>query len=388
MVRIIGGTFVMGSDPGEGEDDEMPEHTVSVPTFYIDRTEVTNDQYRACVQAGVCYEPLDMTAYNDPAKADHPVVFVTRTQAYDFCGWMGKSLPSEARWERASRGPAPDEKNYPWGDGLPDCSRANYSGCNGDTRAVGSHPLGTTPEGVLDMAGNAYEWVYDYYGAAYYSTGTTWDDPTGPVEGEYRIVRGGSFDSLAGYLRCANRAPRLYDDARADTGFRCAMRGNPAADIIVTPEYGPYETTTYTADASGSTDPNHPTDVLEVRWDWEDDGIYDTGWSSAKTATHRYPYNGIFRIRGEVRDPDGNTSTDSMEVVAEGTDGWDGATCETDQDCAHGFGCIMDSGFFQYACRENCGMLLDPVCHIEGQSCNIWFDPIGGGFGVACQPGG
>jgi Cys-rich repeat protein len=380
MVRLPGGGFVRGSDPGEGEPDEEPEKTVLLPTFYIDRTEVTNDQYRACVQSGACTVPSDASAYNDPAKGAHPVVFVQWQQASDFCAWMGKGLPSEARWERAARGTG-DERIYPWGDSAPDCSRANYSGCTGATRPVGSLPGGASPGGVLDMAGNASEWVYDRYLDTYY-TDSTLDDPWGPLEGDYRVVRGGGYDSLTSNIRVANRAYRDPTLGYADVGFRCSLRGSPTADFLVTPEAGPYASTTFSVDAATSSDPNHPVDVLEVRWDWEADDSYDTTWTTAKTASHRYAYHGVFRIRLELRDPDGNTDTASFEVVAEGQTGWDGATCASDQECAHGFRCVLDWSVFDYVCREACIWLIEPECHFGAQTCKLTIDPVGN----ACMP--
>jgi formylglycine-generating enzyme required for sulfatase activity len=387
MIRIPGGTFVMGSDSGEGDTNEEPERVVSLPTYYIDKTPVTNEQYRACVQAGACTEPAEMTAYNDPNKANHPVVYVTWEQAGSFCYWMDKGRPSEARWERAARGPAPDERTYPWGEGSPSCTRANYSGCQGDTTPVGSHPQGASTEGALDMAGNVYEWVYDIYASDYYGQADNTDDPYGPAEGDYRVIRGGGFDSLSEYLRCANRGYRSATEAAADVGFRCSMRGSPSASFVVNPEEGPYETTHFSVDASSTTDLNHPLDSLEVHWDWEDDGNYDTSWTTAKADSHRYAYPGIFRIRMEVRDPDGNVSDTSNQVLAAGDEGWDGAVCESHQDCAHGFVCIAQGIYpIEYFCRESCIWLLT-TCHFEGQTCEIVFD-VNSELNMACRPGG
>ncbi|MBW1808698.1 MAG: SUMF1/EgtB/PvdO family nonheme iron enzyme [Deltaproteobacteria bacterium] len=385
MIRIPGGTFVMGSDSDEGDTDERPERIVSLPTYYIDTTEVSNEHYRACVQAHACTEPADLTAYNSPDKADHPVVYVNWDQAYDFCSWMGKSLPTEARWERAARGPQPDERTYPWGNSEPNCSRANFSGCLGDTAEVGSYPQGAAPSGALDMAGNVYEWVYDRYDSSYYSAQDNTDDPFGPSEGDNRSRRGGGWDSLPEYIRCANRAYKAQTDASANVGFRCAMRGSPSASFTVAPEEGPYATTNFSVDASGSTDPNHPQDSLEVHWDWEDDGVYDTSWTTAKTDVHRYAFHGIFRIKLQVRDPDGNTSSTTDKVAAIGSTGWDGDSCESNQECAYGFACIAH-GYLptEYFCREECIPFLE-TCWFSGQTCSIAFD-IDSQLYFACKP--
>lgn len=155
------------------------------------------------------------------------------------------------------------------------------------------------------------------------------------------------------------------------------------ASFAVSPEAGPFDLTTFSVDAAATSDPNHPTDALDVRWDWEDDDSWDTIWSSAKAASHRYAFHGIFRIRLEVRDPDGNTDQVTHEVVAEGDSGWDGAACETEQDCAHGFTCVLDFSIFSYVCREECIWLLEPECHIPGRTCQLTWDPIGN----ACTPG-
>ncbi|HOX47434.1 MAG TPA: SUMF1/EgtB/PvdO family nonheme iron enzyme [Myxococcota bacterium] len=391
MVRLPGTSFNRGSPAGVGESDETPMKQVVVPTYYLDRTEVTNAQYQACVQAGWCSLPSDTTAYGDPARADHPVVYVSWQQASDFCGWVGKSLPSEARWERAARGDALADRTYPWGDGAPDCARANYSGCQAGgnaTAEVGSRPGGATPEGALDLAGNVWEWCYDYYSSTYYGEqDALLTDPYGPAEGTNRVVRGGAFNSLPEALRTANRASRDPASGHLDVGFRCAMRGVPVAEFSVSPASGDYAFTTFAVDASLTTDPNQPLDLLEVQWDWEDDGVYDTPWSQAKTASHRFVYGGIFRIRLEVSDPDGNTDDVSHKVIAEGAaGGWDGDTCATTQDCAHGFTCAFSWADFAYHCREDCLLLLEPECVLPDRTCNLVIDLVGGTVGSACLP--
>jgi formylglycine-generating enzyme required for sulfatase activity len=375
MVRLLAATFYRGNLDGVGEADEHPRKSISLPTYYLDRTEVTNAQYQACVLAGMCTAPSDTSDYANPAKAGHPVVYVTWQQASDFCGWMGKSLPSEARWERAARGDQLADRTYPWGDGAPDCARANYSGCQAGgnaTAAVGSRLAGATPEGALDLAGNVWEWCYDYYSDVYYADqyGLT-DDPYGPGEGTYRVVRGGAYNSLPDALRAANRASRDPASGYPDVGFRCALRGSPLADFSVDPTWGT-PATTFAVDASTCSDPNQPVDLLEVRWDWEDDGAYDTPASTAKIASHRFTAAGVYRIRLEVADPDGNTSEATHKVVAEGTDGWDGASCSSDQDCALGFKCVFDLNTFQSYCWEDC-QLFEPECALPGRTCTYYF---------------
>ncbi|MBW1873058.1 MAG: SUMF1/EgtB/PvdO family nonheme iron enzyme, partial [Deltaproteobacteria bacterium] len=350
MVRIQGGAFFRGSDPGEGDGDEEPEKTITLPTFYIDRTETTNSQYKDCVHAGDCTEPVETQAYNDPATANHPVVYVSWQQAQDYCEWQGKTLPSEARWERAARGITPSEATYPWGDQAPNCSQAEFSGCSGGTSAVGAHLSGASSEGVLDMAGNVWEWVYDYYDSDYYNQGSTTDDPSGPESGNTRVTRGGAYDSLAEQIRCANRTSYPPEQVSPNRGFRCSMEGGPTAEFSVSPEVALY-TEYFEVDASGCSDPNYSVDVLEVRWDWDDVSL-PTEWTREKTASRRYIYPGIFNIELQVRNPDGYVDSQTHQVVAEGEWGWDGTPCETSAECAHGFVCITQLDVYEYLCRQ------------------------------------
>ena len=185
MVLVPAGTFQMGCDSahnggygcGAAHSDELPLHMVTLDAYRIDRTEVTNAQYAQCVAAGGCTVPADYSSstcspyYNKATYAKYPVIHVTWHQADAYCRWAGKRLPSEAEWEKAARG-ASDTRAYPWGDGTPTCALVNgdVNGyCVGDTNAVGSYPAGVSPYGALDMAGNVWEWVNDWYSDTYYS---------------------------------------------------------------------------------------------------------------------------------------------------------------------------------------------------------------------------
>jgi formylglycine-generating enzyme required for sulfatase activity len=231
MVYVPAGEFIMGSE--EGDKDEQPVHTVYLDAFYIDKYEVTHAQYRACVEAGACDEPWHITYYYDNADyAQHPVVYVSWYQASAYCEWANKRLPTEAEWEKAARGT--DGRTYPWGEGI-DCDHAQYSECGGQTVPVGSKPKGASPYGALDMAGNAQEWVADWYDAHYYSHSPS-RNPQGPDSGRYKVLRGGSAVSIESCVRAAYRYyfPRP-DITRNGVGFRCA-KSSPRNASPITPE--------------------------------------------------------------------------------------------------------------------------------------------------------
>jgi eukaryotic-like serine/threonine-protein kinase len=223
MVYVPAGEFLMGSTDGDpaASSDEKPQHKVTLEAFWIDRAEVTADQYAQCVAAGKCTQP----GCTGAGKGDHPVVCVTREDAANYCAWAGRRLPTEAEWEKAARGT--DGRKYPWGNEAPVCARANYwgkdGGCVGGTAAVGSYGAGASPYGALDMAGNVFEWVNDWYNSSYYG-GPPVSNPQGPETGNDRVVRGCGWRNGGQYdLRVALRGfypPALQSD---DVGFRCAV---------------------------------------------------------------------------------------------------------------------------------------------------------------------
>jgi eukaryotic-like serine/threonine-protein kinase len=219
MVQVPAGDFDMGCKEDVDDacaDDEKPLHTLSISGFEIDRTEVTQAQYAACMSAGKCDAPS--CDWNCDAQ-DFPASCVTWTQAHAYCEWAGKRLPTEAEWEKAARGT--ESFKYPWGNDEPDCSLANMTGCNSGALAVGSLAAGASPYGALDMAGNMVELVADWYDEAYYASSPA-ADPPGPKDGKRYVGRGGGFKSKAEFLRTSKRDWYDTTDAGASLGFRCA----------------------------------------------------------------------------------------------------------------------------------------------------------------------
>lgn len=224
-VLVPAGEFVMGCNYPVNEqcyDDETPAHRVYLSAFYIYKFLVTNQLYRKCVESKACILPSWSTWYNDPVKYNEPVVGVTWTQAAMYCKWAGGSLPTEAEWEKAARGI--DERPYPWGKKW-DCLNVCSGVCQYiDTPcSITAHLSGTSPYGAVDMSGNVWEWISDWYSAGYY-TQSTYKDPAGPAQGIFKVIRGGSWSSYSTRdLHTYYRAMDYPSDADQVMGFRCVL---------------------------------------------------------------------------------------------------------------------------------------------------------------------
>ena len=236
FVRVPAGVFLMGSDPIKDKHarlEEQPQHTVSLDEYLIGKYPVTNRQYLAFMQSTKRKPPVHWVSNKMPiGKESHPVVKVGWQDAWDFCEWAAKisgapvCLPSEAEWEKAARGT--DGRIYPWGDQSPDAQRCNFNFNVKDTTLVGNYsPQGDSPYGCADMAGNVWEWVADWYAGDYYKNSPD-SNPGGPSDGDYRILRGGSWDfsndiSVRSAIRIRIVPAMTFDDY----GFRCARRPLP-----------------------------------------------------------------------------------------------------------------------------------------------------------------
>ena len=241
QIFIPAGTFRMGGMDARSGPDERPAHDVTLDGYWMDQLEVTNAMYMLCVKAGACTSPQDFKSsrrpdyFNNPEFNDYPVIYVTWGQARNYCEWAQRRLPTEAEWEHAARGD--DWRTFPWGDDKANGLLANDNMLVGDTSRVGTYPLGASPFGILDMAGNVAEWTNDLYSGNYYQFLTEALNPTGPESSSTlrRVVRGGSLGDAEINIRVAKRSAVAGSDLNAAPtssaylgefspriGFRCA----------------------------------------------------------------------------------------------------------------------------------------------------------------------
>jgi len=231
-VPIPAGEFAMGDNFGDGNINERPVHRVYLDGYAMARHEVTFDQYDTfCLETGRA-----ILADRGWGRGLRPAINVRYHDALDFCAWLSRRigrnvhLPTEAQWEKAARGTT--QGRYPWGNASPACRLASYLGClKGRTEPVGSFPEGTSPYGVLDMAGNAWEWVVDYHSQTYYQECADQGlvrNPQGPLQGTrngadtFRVLRGGDYDSPDFFIRATVRIAHINGQG-VTPGFRPSL---------------------------------------------------------------------------------------------------------------------------------------------------------------------
>ena len=249
MACIAGGPFLRGAN--DGPPHARPQSTVWLQTFYMDKYEVTYGEYTACVKAGKCRRAGPN--YSDFDNPMQPINGINWFDAENYCRIKGKHLPTEAEWEKAARGT--DGRRFPWGDGPADCKYMVFKNEKGRSCGVpkaGKHPEKGRPEpvgskppnqyGIYDMAGNAYEWVADWYTKSYAKCGDACNgiDPKGPCDGKEkcpntlhrRVVRGGSW--YWGEERATTFYRRSHTPENKPFhhfGFRCAATVGEARKI-------------------------------------------------------------------------------------------------------------------------------------------------------------
>jgi formylglycine-generating enzyme required for sulfatase activity/predicted Ser/Thr protein kinase len=256
LLCIPEGRFTMGS--GNGYEDEIPVHAVILSAFWIDHTEVTNAMFTQFIAetgyqtsaekegwgyafSGQDWEKVTGANWQHPHSPDsdiaglddHPVVQVSWEDAVAYCAWAKRELPSEAEWEKAARGA--DGRTYPWGNDELAGNLLNFADVNLEqdwadltiddgyefTAPVGRYPDGASPYQVLDLAGNVWEWVQDWYASDYYSSRKDWIDPLGPETGDFRVLRSGSWDNDSRDVRVSVREWYPPSDRSVYVGFRC-----------------------------------------------------------------------------------------------------------------------------------------------------------------------
>ncbi len=255
QIYIPAGEFIMGSSDDDAKktveggvaSPEIPEHTVYLDGYWIDKYEITNSQYRLCVDEGFCLPPLlpltylGFEYYANPDSADYPVIYVDWYMVRDYCEWAGRRLPTEAEWEKAARGT--DGRRYTWGNNPVSGERANFCDVNcpkthaafgfddgyAETAPVGSYPAGASPYGVLDMAGNVWEWTstipqpypYDLLDGREESDLREGEDVVFG-DGPQRVWRGGTWANGTWWLRASLRYRSVPGYWHNSLGFRCA----------------------------------------------------------------------------------------------------------------------------------------------------------------------
>jgi formylglycine-generating enzyme required for sulfatase activity len=255
MVLIPAGEFLMGSPDGEGDKDEHPQRQVSLDAFYMDKFEVTVVRYAEFFQSTKRSKPLYWDQEDINKHRNLPVIGVDWNDAEAYCRWAGKRLPTEAEWEKAARGT--DRRTYPWGNEQPTSRLANFGkkstknlpfsrlapmegyeaksfgkktfGEKSTQNAyeeflapVEGYEAGNSPYGLHHMAGNVWEWTDDWYDDQYYKN-IPGNNPRGPSNGDFRVIRGGSWSTDPAYVRSASRNRNTPTARLVTIGFRCAQ---------------------------------------------------------------------------------------------------------------------------------------------------------------------
>jgi len=256
-VLIPAGELMMGDNFNVGDEIERPVHTVYLDSFYIGKYEVTNLEYKKFMddkgyttqsywsaggfkqfgKAPAYWKKSSNRGGNKKENFNFPVTGISWYEAMAYCAWLsvktGKTyrLPTEAEWEKAARGT--DQRRYPWGNKLKGCYANFYN--SGDPHDNGLTPVGyydgglygsfstqnnSSPYGVYDMAGNVWEWCFDWYNSIYYALSPD-RNPTGPPDGKYRVIRGGGWFYSITYLSASSRGFNSPDNGYLNIGFRC-----------------------------------------------------------------------------------------------------------------------------------------------------------------------
>jgi serine/threonine-protein kinase len=245
QVNITAGEFTMGADDIEAQTSaengraypEIPVHRVYLGEYWIDKYEVTNEQYTLCVDAGACELPYltrsetRRSYFDNPEYANYPVIYVNWYMARTYCEWAGRRLPTEAEWEKAARGT--DGRKYPWGNDPVSGERANFCDINclrtianpifdddyADTSPVGTYPAGASPYGVMDMSGNVWEWTSTIIRPYPYDPTDGRENPEKYAE---RVWRGGPWSNGYWWMRSSVRYRSIPSYWYVNLGFRCA----------------------------------------------------------------------------------------------------------------------------------------------------------------------
>ncbi|GJL78003.1 MAG: hypothetical protein NPINA01_09920 [Nitrospinaceae bacterium] len=231
MALIEGGIYEMGSrrslqelNPGDllhhdrhALGPENPAHRVHVDAFFMDIYEVSNADYQEYVKATGAKQPayVDDPNFNGPTQ---PVVGVSWKEAVNYCEWKGKRLPTEAEWEKASRGKR--RVIYPWGNELPDKTKVNFNQEVKKTVPVGSYESGKSDYGIYDLSGNVAEWTHDWHLAEYYLFSPK-ENPQGHEKGQYKVIRGGNWRNNPHDVNMVYRNATLPTVRNKTVGFRC-----------------------------------------------------------------------------------------------------------------------------------------------------------------------